>query len=61
MSLKESWQLYRLINKNKSLSLKRHPLFEQNKIMKVFGYIFIGFWAVYLMFFGVMFAQIFQL
>lgn len=60
MSLKESWKLYRLINKNKSLSLKRHPLFEQNKVMKVFGYIFIGFWAVYLMFFGVMFAQAFD-
>lgn len=60
MNLKESWRLYRLINKNKNLSLKRHPLFEQNKIMKVFGYIFIGFWAVYLMFFGVMFAQVFN-
>lgn len=60
MNWKRVWQLYRLIDKNKSLSLKRHPLFEQNRVMKVFGYIFIAFWAVYLMLFGVFFAQAFD-
>ena len=60
MNWKECWRLFRLINKNKSLSLKRHPLFEQNRIMKVFGYIFVGFWAIYLMFFGVVFANAFD-
>ena len=29
-------------------------------VMKVFGYVFMGFWAVYLMFFGVTFYFIFS-
>ncbi len=52
------FQLYKLIRKNENLAVKRHPLIEQNKFMKVFVYIFAGFWAVYLMFFGFTIAQI---
>lgn len=52
-----SYQLYRLISKNQKLAMKRHPMFESNKAMKVFGYIFAGFWAVYLIVFGVVFGN----
>lgn len=57
MTFKESWNLFRLINKNKNLAAKRHPMFEKNRAMKVFTYIFIAFWACYLIFFGVLFAK----
>ena len=30
-------------------------MFEKNMAMKVFGYVFMAFWAVYLMVFGVVF------
>ena len=44
--------IYNWISRNEKLAVKRHPLVEQNKFMKVFVYIFAAFWAVYLMFFG---------
>ena len=47
-------ELYRLISKNRSLAIKRHPMFERNRVMKVLTYILIGIWAVYLVFFGVL-------
>ncbi len=50
--------IYKIISKNEKLAAKRHPLVEQNKFMKVFVYIFAAFWAIYLMFFGVVFGQI---
>ena len=56
MDFKRLKLLYRLVSKNQRLSVRRHPMFEQNKVMKWLGYIFIGFWAVYLVFFGVFFA-----
>jgi hypothetical protein len=34
--------------------MKRHPMFETNKWMKGFTYVFIALWAAYLMIFGVM-------
>ena len=52
-----NYQLYRLISKNQKLALKRHPMFDSNKAMKVFGYIFAAFWAVYLIIFGVVFGN----
>ena len=55
MGINRIWQLYRLISANKKLAEKRHPMFERNMAMKIFTYVFIGFWAVYLMFFGVVF------
>lgn len=51
-------KLYKLIGKNEKLAEKRHPLVERNKFMKVFVYIFVAFWAIYLMFFGVIIGQI---
>lgn len=39
---------------------KRHPMFERNMAMKVFGYVFMAFWAIYLMFFGVAFYFMFS-
>ena len=50
--------IYKWISKNEKLAVKRHPLVEQNKFMKVFVYIFAAFWAVYLMFFGFAIGQI---
>ena len=45
--------LYRLLAHNRKLSAKRHPMFERQKFMKIFVYIFVAFWAVYLFAFGV--------
>lgn len=55
MSINRIWQLYKLISANRKLSEKRHPMFERNMAMKIFTYVFICFWAIYLMFFGVVF------
>ena len=55
MSINRIWLLYKLISANRKLAEKRHPMFERNMAMKIFTYVFIGFWAVYLMFFGVVF------
>ena len=52
------WNLYSLVTKNQKLALKRHPMFEKQTFMKVFVYIFIAFWACYLIFFGVAFGSI---
>ncbi len=51
-------QTYRLIREHDKISNQRHPLFEQNKFTKFFVYMFIGFWAIYLMFFGFVIGQI---
>lgn len=50
-------KLYKLIKQNQKLANKRHPMFEKNKAMKVFGWIFILFWAAYLLIFGIMFGS----
>lgn len=52
--------LYKLISHNQRLQDRRHPMFEKNMAMKVFGYIFFAFWAIYLMVFGVGFFYIFD-
>lgn len=45
--------LYHQISHNQRLQTRRHPMFEKNLAMKIFGYIFIAFWAVYLVVLGV--------
>lgn len=50
-------RLYKLINKNKHLAEKRHPMLEKNKAMKVFMWIMVTFWAAYLLIFGILFGQ----
>ncbi len=52
MKMKDFLRIYKLISRNERLAIRRHPLVEQNRFMKVFVYIFTAFWAVYLMFFG---------
>ena len=47
------WMLYRSLAQNQRLQTRRHPMFEKNMAMKVFGYIFVAFWAVYLIMIGV--------
>lgn len=54
------WHLYKLVSANQKLAQKRHPMFEQNMAVKVFVYIFVSFWAIYLMFFGVAFYFMFK-
>jgi len=60
MNLKRAYQLYKLITHNQHLQERRHPMFEKNMAMKVFGYIFVAFWAVYLITFGVSFYYLFD-
>lgn len=55
MNFSRALFLYRLIAKNQRLQDRRHPMFEKNMAMKVFGYVFMAFWAIYLMVFGVVF------
>lgn len=60
MDFQRARLLYKLISHNQRLHDRRHPMFEKNKVMKVFCYIFVAFWAVYLMMFGVFFYNIFK-
>ena len=60
MDLKRAILLYRLISQNQRLQDHRHPMFEKNTAMKVFGYIMAAFWAIYLMVFGVLFYFLFE-
>lgn len=53
MDLHRAQILYKLISHNQRLQSRRHPMFEKNMAMKVFGYIFIAFWAAYLVVLGV--------
>lgn len=55
MNVGKILNLNRLLSENRRLENRRHPMFERNMAMKVFSYIFIGFWAVYLFFFGIVF------
>lgn len=48
------WKLYRLVNKCKNISDRRHPAFDQNRAMKWLGYLGAALWACYLIFFGVL-------
>ncbi len=56
MDFQRARLLYKLVSKNQRISTRRHPLMSQNKAMKIFIFLFLAFWAVYLIFFGVMFA-----
>lgn len=49
MTLKEARTFYRLISRHQHLHAHRHPMFEKNMFVKVLSYIFVSFWAVYLM------------
>lgn len=53
MDISRAWLIYRSISQNQRLQARRHPMFEKNMAMKVFGYIFVAFWAVYLVMLGV--------
>jgi len=44
--------LYQLVSHNQRLQTRRHPMFEKNMAMKILSYIFIAFWAVYLVMLG---------
>lgn len=58
MKLQQAHLLYKLISKNQRLAEKRHPMFDKNRVMKVFTYIMAAFWACYLIFFGCMFGSV---
>jgi hypothetical protein len=44
--------LYKLVSHNQRLQARRHPMFEKKLAMKILSYIFIAFWAVYLVMLG---------
>ena len=54
------YQLYKYIEQTEALKDKRHPMFEKNMFVKAFSYIFIGFWAVYLMMLGFFVYEMFS-
>lgn len=58
MELARIRNLYKLVSKNQSLAMKRHPLVSQNRVMKWFSYVRLAFWAIYFILFGVLFGQI---
>ena len=60
MTLRQAKTFYVLVARNQRMRDRRHPMFERNMLMKVFGYIFIAFWAVYLMMLGFMCYQMFD-
>lgn len=60
MDFQRARLLYKLVSHNQRLHDRRHPMFEKNMAMKIFGYIFIAFWAAYLAVFGVSFYHIFN-
>lgn len=53
MDISRAWLIYRSISQNQRLQARRHPMFEKNMAMKVFGYIFVAFWAAYLVMLGI--------
>ena len=42
-----NYKLYKLLRKNIKLSEKRNPLFEQNRVAKIFLYIGFAFMCLY--------------
>ncbi len=48
MKFDRALMLYKLVARNQRIHARRHPMFEKNKVMKLFSYLFISFWAVYL-------------
>lgn len=44
---------YKEIARNQRLQARRHPMFEKNMAMKILSFIFIAFWAAYLILLGV--------
>lgn len=51
--------IFNELRKHGRLASKRHPMYEKNKIAKIFAYIMSIFWAGYLIFFGTTFAYAF--
>ena len=51
------FQLYRLLHKNTQLSLKRSPVFEQNKWAKALIYLGSAFFGLYLILYGIIIAM----
>lgn len=60
MDFKRAKELYQLVSRNQRLHDRRHPMFEKNRAMKIFGYFFLGFWALYLIVIGVTMASAFD-
>ena len=60
MTLNQARIFYRLISRHQHLHAHRHPMFEKNMFVKVFSYIFISFWAVYLMMLAFFFYEMFS-
>ena len=53
MNLSRAYFLYKALAHNQRLQSRRHPMFEKNRVMKLFSYVFIAFIAAYLSALGV--------
>ncbi|MDE7117120.1 MAG: hypothetical protein K2O61_00555, partial [Bacteroidaceae bacterium] len=60
MNLYRAHFLYKVLAHNQHLQSRRHPMFEKNMVMKLFGYVFIAFMAVYLSVLGVSCYTLFE-
>lgn len=60
MNFQQAKTYYTLLSRNQRLRDHRHPMFEKNMLMKVFGYIFLAFWAAYLMMLGFVSYEMFD-
>ena len=58
MDMSRARVLYKLLRQNQKLAIRRHPMFERNKFMKYLGYLFVAFWAVYLIILGILMSKV---
>ena len=59
MNLSRAYFLYKALAHNQRLQSRRHPMFEKNRVMKLFSYVFIAFIAAYLSALGVSLYSLF--
>ncbi len=52
--------LYWELRRHQKLANKRHPMFDKNRFAKIFTYLFVGIWMIYLLFIGLFLPTILQ-
>lgn len=52
--------IYSELRQHQKLANKRHPMFKKNRFAKVFTYLFIGIWMIYLLIIGLFLPTILQ-
>ena len=56
MTFDRARQLYLLLRGNQRLEMRRHPLLEQNRVVRMIIYVCVAGWALYLFLFGIAFS-----